>query len=376
MVVRSVAPHEEGPIPVAPAFRLEPIGTRLARIKRAYTTHRADLALATGLIVSGRKPAAGDLLLARVMRLGQHTGLQLPCGRRSRLFPGDDIVACYGNRYAPDQFEAIVPDHMGPCHLVAGGGIAAKARSWHTRMRRPTEIEPLGILADAAGAALNVSRFRLPEEMASLPGPIRVVVAVAGTSMNSGKTTAAAHLIRGLVAAGLRVGAAKVTGTGASGDIHLMLDAGAHQVVDFTDFGYASTYRVSPPRIESILQQTVGCLSRGGAEAIIIEIADGLYQAETAALLTSATFRRFVSGIVFAAPDAMGATSGVEWLEQRGLPVLALSGCLTASPLAVAEAAEATSLPVLGPDDLQEASQASRLLSDLQLRYGAVGAGS
>lgn len=374
MIISSVASHEESPVPVGPGLRLEPLADRLAHTKRAYTTHRADLGLATTLIVGGRKPAAGDLLLARVTRLGQHTGLQLTCGRRARLFPGDGIIACYGNRYAPDQFEAVVPDHLGPCHLVAGGGIAARARSWHTRMRRPTEIEPLGILADAAGSALNVARFRLPEEAVSLAG-VTQVVAVAGTSMNAGKTTAAAHLIRGLAAAGLQVGAAKVTGTGASGDIHLMLDAGAHQVVDFTDFGYASTYRVTPSRIESILQQAIGCLSAGGAQAIVIEIADGLYQAETAALLTSATFRRLVSGIVFAAPDAMGAASGVEWLEQRSLPVLAVSGCLTASPLAVSETAEATSLPVLGPDELQEASHASQLLGALQARYSTAGAG-
>ena len=44
------------------------------------------------------------------------------------------------------------------------------------------------------------------------------VLIVAGTAMNAGKTTAAARLIKGLQRAGLRVGAAKVTGTGAGGD--------------------------------------------------------------------------------------------------------------------------------------------------------------
>ena len=65
--------------------------------------------------------------------------------------------------------------------------------------------------------------------------------------MNSGKTTTAAHLIKGLVQAGLKVGAAKLTGTGAVGDIWLMQDAGANLVLDFTDTGFPSTYRSRRP---------------------------------------------------------------------------------------------------------------------------------
>jgi hypothetical protein len=305
-----------------------------------------------------------------VTQLGQHTGLQLISGRRAALFAGDRILVCYANRYAPDQFEALVPDHLGPCHLVASGGVAAVARSWHSRMRRPTAIEPIGVLADGNGAPLNVSAFRLPEEAAIVVTQGRVI-AVVGTSMNSGKTTAAAHLVRGLRAAGFSVGAAKVTGTGAAGDVSLFADAGAEPVVDFTDFGFASTYRVAEHDLERLLRETIAHLSRAGAEKIVIELADGLYQDETAALLRSQTFRRQISGIIFTANDAMGAASGMEWLEARGLPVLAISGCITASPLAVQEAARATALPVLDRAELADPRRALALVEDLQSRLAA-----
>ncbi|MEQ1800768.1 MAG: DUF1611 domain-containing protein [Gammaproteobacteria bacterium] len=339
---------------------------RLASAKRSYTTRRVDLGIARKLLLAGISPKAGDLVLARVVRIGQHSGLQLPGGRRATLFVGDEIVVTYGNRYAPDQFEARVPDHLGPCHLVAAGGIAAEARSWHSRMKRPTEIEPVGVLADDAGQPLNLFGFRLADDNVS-PARHPCVIAVVGTSMNAGKTTAAAHLIRGLVLRGLRVGAAKVTGTGAIGDVALMADAGAQCVVDFTDFGFASTYRVASPDVERVLRQAVVHAGHS-ADAVVVEIADGLYQEETAALLKSATFRRVVTGVVFAAADSMGAAAGIEWLEQRGLPVLAVSGALTASPLGIDEASRATRLPVLGPAELADPEQIRVLIDDLRSR--------
>lgn len=345
--------------------------SRLGAAKRAYTTRRIDLGVATRLLTAGILPRPGDLVLARVTRIGQHSGLQLPGGRRATLFAGDEILVTYGNRYAPDQFEARVPGHLGPCHLVAAGGIAAEARSWHSRMKRPTEIEPIGVLANAAGQPVNLAAFRIPDDNVT-PARLPAVIAVVGTAMNAGKTTAAAHLVRGLTARGLRVGAAKVTGTGAVGDVALLADAGARTVVDFTDFGLASTYRVPTADVERVLRQAVVHAAQG-ADAVVIEVADGLYQQETAALLKSATFRRIVTGLVFAAGDAMGAAAGVEWLEQRGLPVLAVSGALTASPLGAEEAGMATRLPVLGPAELADPVRAAELLAELDSRARVAG---
>jgi hypothetical protein len=333
--------------------------TRLAEAKHAFTTRRCNLDDARYVVTGGLAPLAGDLVLARVEKLGQHPALQTTAGRRATLFPGDEIVVVFGNRYAPDQFEAVVPADLGRCQLVAGGGVAAKVLSAHSKMKQATLLEPIGLLADVNGKVLNLRDYALPK----LASPPRrpVTIGVVGTAMNAGKTTTAAHLVRGLRAAGLKVGAAKVTGTGAGGDTWLMRDAGATTVLDFTDAGFASTYKVSLPELCDGIDRILDQLAVSGTEVVVLEVGDGLLQAETAAVLDCPQASTYFNALVFAAQDAMGAAAGVDWLEQRGLRVEAVTGLLTAAPLASREAAEATGLPVLGLAALGRAKAARDL---------------
>ena len=184
---------------------------RLAAARRAFTTRNVDFGDVVSLDRSAA-PNAGDLVLARVVSIGQHPRLESPEGRRQTMYPGDEIVVVYGNRYAPDQFDAAVPDTLEACDLVAGGGIAAEMRAKHYKMKSPTRIEPVGLLAGAGGAIINVADYCL--DFAQPINPLCKVIVIVGTSMNAGKTTTAATLIHGLNRAGLKVGAAKVTGTG------------------------------------------------------------------------------------------------------------------------------------------------------------------
>ena len=333
---------------------------RLLRAKISYTPRHVNLAAAAMLLVGEQMaPNAGDLVLAQVGKISQHAALELTNGRRATLFAGDEIVVCYGNRYAPDQFEAEVPHTLGPCHLVAAGGIAARALSWHDAMKPPTMIIPVGLLADAHGQRINLSCAALTK--LSYPSTLPHTVAVIGTAMNAGKTTTAAHLIRGLTNAGLKVGAAKVTGTGSGKDTWFMGDAGARIALDFTDAGFPTTYHATAAEVEGIFATLTGHLARAGMDVIVLEVADGLYQTETATLLGSPVFTKTVSNVIFAAGDAMGAAAGVEWLRRKGLPVHSVSGVLTASPLAMIEAANATGLPVLNKKMLRNAAIATDL---------------
>ncbi len=318
---------------------------RLSRAKVAYTTRRVPLEHVKTLLSGDIVPNAGNLVLARVEKIDQHRRIHLANGRCADLFEGDEIVVCYGNRYAPDQFEAAVPDSLEPCHLAASGGIAARVLSRHTKMRQPTTIVPMGLLGGQDGQPHNISDWALKRAPSTRPRPF--TLAVVGTAMNSGKTTVAVHCIRGLTAQGITVGAAKVTGTGAAGDVWLYKDAGAFPVLDFVDAGFASTYRLDIEQIKDILTSLIGHLAEAGVEAIVLEVADGIYEEETAGLLSSSRFRANVNGVLFAAGDAAGAVSGVSWLHQRGLKVLAVSGVLTGSPLAVREAKKVTGLPVI-----------------------------
>lgn len=331
----------------SPVAILEP--ARIAGWKTPYAARRVPRSACRTLLTGEVTPRVGDLVLVRIDKLGQHKHVELACGRRARLFPGDEVVLAYGNRYAPDQFEAEVPSDMGPCHMVAAGGIAARVLSKHDRMSGATRVVPLGLLADDTGRTLNLARYALPS--LPLPRSRPFTVAVVGTSMNAGKTETAAHIIRGLKRAGLRVGAAKVTGTGAGGDAWSMRDAGAFEVLDFGDVGLPSTYLESTESVEEALCTLVAQLAADGAHAIVIEVADGVFQRETAALVQSPVFKRAVDSVVFAAGDAMGSVGGVAWLRERKLPVVAAGGLLTASPLASREAAQALGVPVLTLDD-------------------------
>ena len=332
---------------------------RIGRAKRSFTTRRIPAEDMRVLLTGDATPSAGDLILARVETIGHHTKIEQPDGRRASLFPGDEIIVACGNRYAPDQFEAEIGNGLRPRHLVAAGGIAATAVSWNNRIAAPTEIAPVGRIGDRAGRPINLADYALAPRFGRPPIP---VIAVAGTSMNAGKTTAAASLVRGLALAGHRVGAAKLTGTGAGGDLWSMHDAGAHRVVDFTDVGHASTYRADPAELLRSAATLLGYLAEEGVTVIVAEIADGLYQDETAALLQADAFRRLIDGIMFAAGDAMGAAAGVAWLHAASHHVLGISGLLTRSPLARREAAAATDVESFSPAQLSDPETAMNLL--------------
>jgi hypothetical protein len=340
---------------------ISPDSARLRRASWASTTRRVRGPLRA--VEGSSTPKPGDLLLARVDAIGFHANLQLPDGRRRRLFVGDEIVVAYGNRYAPNQFEAVVPRSFGPCQLVAGGGVAGRVLSWHGRINKEaTQITPLAWVAGATDAPANLRDYALPT-LDRIPTPQPRTLVVCGTSMDSGKTQTAAFLVKGLSLAGLRVGFAKITGTGSSGDTWLLRDAGANPVLDFTDAGMASTYLEPAWEIQQVFMTLVGHLALANVDAIVLEIADGVLQVETAALLKSALFAASVDGVLFASGDAMGAMAGENWLRRNRLPLIALSGIVSSSPLQSQEATKSTGLPVLDRQDLLRAQTALGLLS-------------
>lgn len=348
-------------------MKFEPIEKkRLSRAKWAYTTRRINRHQDFHLLSGELAPLPGDLLLARVVELGQHKRLELATSRRASLFEGDEIVVAYGNRYAPDQFEGIVPDHLGPCRLVAAGGVAARQLNRHDRIRPATRITPLGLIADKNGQRINLSSARLPKADRINPSPL--VLVVAGTSMNSGKTTTCANLVKGFVRQNINVAAAKFTGTGAGSDYRALVDAGADPVFDFIDAGYVSTYRVNRDVLLDIATTLGSEMSAAEPDIIVIEIADGLLQLETAQLFGTPAFTDWIDGVIFAAGDALGARAGISWLLARQLPVVAITGVLTASPLAQREAAEVCGLPVYHTGALAHANVSHYIYDCLKFR--------
>lgn len=318
---------------------------RLKQAKRSYITQRFNLQQNHLRLLNNAVPKAGDLVLARIERLGQHKRLEDPHGRRRFLHVGDEVLLCYAPRYATDQFEAVVPDDLGACQMVAAGGIAASCVNRHGNIRQATDIEPLGLVANAQGAPLNLQDFAHSALRSTQTQPL--TIGVLGTSMNSGKTTTAAALTHSLTQAGRKVGVGKITGTGSGGDIWQFTDAGAHCVMDFSDFGYASTFRLSAASIEKIAEQLVTSLTHAGADIIILEVADGIFFEETARLARSDCFQSLTHKIMLTARDTAGAIAGKQWLNNLGISPFLIAGTLTSSPLAVKETQAALDTPVM-----------------------------
>jgi hypothetical protein len=334
--------------------------------KWAFTTRRVRPADCTGLSGAFASAMPGDLVLGRVDRIGQHKKLQLAEGRYAELFPGDLIVACMGDRYAPDQFEATAEIAPTGVELVAGGGVLGRATHAHEQMNEPTRIEPFGLLTDGEGEVANIADYALAPRPAP-EGPL--VIGVFGTSMNAGKTTTAASLAHGLRRAGRRVAGVKATGTGAFGDFNAFADAGV-PVSDFVDAGMATTYRADPARIEGAFATLLAHAAEAGADAIVVEFADGVFQQEIRAILRSGTVRDRLDGVLFASYDAAGAVGGVTRLRAHGIEPLALAGQLARSPLGAREAEAELGLRVITREGLRHPDTAAGLVGHLDAGAG------
>lgn len=333
--------------------------TQLSEAKWAFVTRRVEKESIISMTKDFENTEHGDLILGRIMHIGKHKGIQLTSGRRSELFIGDLVVLPCAARYAPDQFEGVAEIDPTGADMLAGGGCLGKMRFRNELVKPPTRVLPLGRLTNAAGKAVNVADFALPK--AAHPTQIPVI-GVFGTAMNSGKTLATARLGYGLRQTGLRVATIKATGTGSFGDFNEYEDTGVCYVGDFTDAGMATTYMLPLQRIKDGIDRLLADAEANLCDVAVMEVADGLYQRETEALLADPEFRSRIVGTVFACGDAVAAGGGVMELRRRGFEPNALTGMLSCSPMASAEAQAATGVRVMTKAELSDPVEAMALM--------------
>jgi hypothetical protein len=307
------------------------------------------------LLPHAHRPRIGQLVVAEVLKIGKHTAIEDRSGLTVRIFPGDRIVGAFGNRYATDQYEGYIPRRASRrCDLLSVGGVCGSVASRHDGVRAPTRLRIVGLVGDGHGRPINVHDYAVEPGAAHSTGKPAQVIVVVGASMSSGKTTVAGSLVRGLIRSGARVAAAKLTGTAAGKDTRFYHGCGASPVLDFVDGGYPSTYMLDLDELQALTSRLFSRLRASNPDYIVIEIADGIFQRETAMLLRSPEFRAAVDHVVFAANDSLSAESGVRHLRQYGLPLRAISGLVTRGPLLMREAEAATGVPCLTPDRIAD----------------------
>ncbi len=291
----------------------------------------------------GREPRVGDLALVRIERLGYHTSVVSADHRKLRIYPGDLVVTVFGHRYATDAYEAEVRGLEG-LGLLTAGGMVGTVLSRHRDMAAPTSVTFLGYLVGRGGQRVNLKELGL-RASAVPPAPANVVVVV-GTGMNAGKTTVVSQLVHALVRAGLRVAAGKLTGSVSNRDQEEMRAASAIRVLDFSDYGFPSTYLASPEELTELRRTMLADLAQDRPDVIVLEIADGVLQRETALLLEDPAFRQQIRGVVLAADGALSGLYAVDRLRSARHHILAVSGALTSSPLYVREFRANCPIPV------------------------------
>lgn len=322
----------------------------IGKMRIPYPLRRVPLTEFSALLPLPEQPRSGDIALARVEKIGRNARLELVNGRAATLHEGDLIAVVFGNRYASEQFEAYAKVRGDCCDLLSMAGLCGLVESKHASMAEPTKLRLLGSLGDKRLRPLRLRDFHLPQ--VPMPGAPTVVV-VCGSSMDAGKTYTAMSVVFGLKQAGQSVAAIKLTGTASGRDTWSLLDAGATPALDFIDAGFPSTYLCRLDELLKLYQLLLAHAAGQGADTVVIEIADGLLQQETSALLQSPAFVGTVDHWIFATGDPLGAAGGIQMLRSWGIQPLAISGVISMSPLAMREARAVTGIKCLTAKELQ-----------------------
>ena len=312
---------------------------------------------------SDKPPEAGDVVYGTISRIGQHSSLENVSGRIHVIHNGSRAIFVFGNRYAPDYYEGIVPDKMREeVDLLARSGVVGMVKTKNALIKDPTRVRILGYVCDEDGEILNTRNFPLIRPQKTIKKtPRSRMILVCGTSMNSGKSMAAVACCWALSTMGHTVRASKVTGTASLKDILHMNDAGANPYADFTYLGHPSTYLLPEEDLFQVFNQLDLKYANNPKNFWVVEFADGIMQRETAMLLDSLEVTSRIHKLIFCANDAFGSIGGLRILKERfKLVPDALSGVCSSSPLHLRELAEFTDIPVFN-----SANPDLKLLADI-----------
>lgn len=275
--------------------------------------------------VSGDIPCEeGVLIAARILNnKSRYNVLELTSGRMAAVKRGDVIVAALGFRNALFGYSGHLPTELSvgdTLQLLNIGGVVGVCDSVNPELGEPFDCEVLGTvlsfpyLGERIGVPARIGRYELDHD-ATLATNGVPVIALAGTSMDAGKTAAASAIVSRLRQRGLAIGGGKTTGVALRRDVLAMQDAGATNTLLFSDFGIVTTSTTTGPQLTRAI---INRLAADRPDAIVVELGDGLlgsYGVE--AILKADDIRAGLTAVVLCANDPVGAWGGVELLRER-----------------------------------------------------------
>lgn len=298
--------------------------TRNARLSR-------DVVLGPEIVA-----AEGYVLAVRVLEdKPTYNAVEDVSGRMVPLRAGDLLAGVLGSRRALRGYAGEVPasiDVGNELHVLNLGGVLGRCTSVNPEVGPPFRVEVLGAvlafpeLGDRIGRPAHILDGAVPPADAlACAAP---VVYVAGTCMNSGKTVAAAEIVRGLSRAGLRVAAAKLTGVALMRDALAMQDAGAVAALTFADAGAAST---RPGATVALARGLLNRLAVTRPDCVVAELGDGMLgEYGVQDILSAPDLTALAAAHVVCAADPVGAWGAAELYRDRfRLPIAVVSGPVT-----------------------------------------------
>ena len=259
--------------------------------------------------------------------------------------------------------------------LLNLGGVIGQTDGLSPSMEEPFKLEILGSVLEfpyfgrRVGVPAQVARAALPIRVPD-PDELPPLVALVGTSMDAGKTTAAAALVRALVRRGLTVAAGKMTGVSLRRDVLMMQDCGARPVAIFTDFGVVTT---NQSNAVAAAHGLIAHLAEARPDLIVLEMGDGLlgtYGVD--ALLSDSVIASALRSVILCAQDPVGAWGAQELLRSKyGMDADVVSGRVTDGVAGVRFCNEKLELP--GHNALRDGEKlADVVLAAVERRCAAI----
>lgn len=249
--------------------------------------------------------------------------LELTSGRMAKLRSGDIVVGALGHRKALFGYSGHLPKKLSAGDTVQVlniGGVLGICDSVNANFGAPFDARVLGTVLEFPylGERIGVPARVGIESLGSSPS-IETngvpVVALAGTSMDSGKTAAASAIISRLRHHGYTVDAFKATGVSLRRDVLAMEDAGARNTAIFTDYGVVTTTADNGP---GVTRHMLTKLAAEKPDVIVFELGDGLLGAYgVEAIMHDPDIRAALTCVILCANDPVAAWGGVRLLREE-----------------------------------------------------------
>ena len=270
-----------------------------------------------GLIKEGNGEK-GDIVLIMIESDPEKCFLKYvrsPGNEKIFLKKGDVLLSALSDRYAATLLKAKVPGKLkagDTIDLIQQGGESGIIESSRKGFVN-TKVKFLGF-AGSNGKKMNMMNYALPIHHEE--GKTNLVIIV-GTNMEAGKTTTTAKLCEAMTGLGKKICCGKLTGIGSVYDTGEYEKAGAAKVLGIIDAGWPSTAGLSLDELEDAFKRIYGNLLLEKPDYILIEIADGILQRETAMLLHSEFLKKYSPAYILACNDSLGAYGGMVVLRDE-----------------------------------------------------------